>query len=98
MLFWFPVMTLMVEAVRVIEMRLQMIVPGKGTSDEMFLMVTEKLDAMGQAKAIVIPGGNPSLIIDISQDYRSECRAVIRHLRLSLSRPCGPHYLPHPQP
>jgi hypothetical protein len=43
MLFWFPVMTLMVEAARVIEMRLQMIALGKGTSDEMFLMVTEKL-------------------------------------------------------
>ena len=57
MLFWFPVMTLMVEAARVIEMRLQMIALGQGTSDEMFLMVTEKVDAMEQAKKIIVRGG-----------------------------------------
>jgi hypothetical protein len=64
MLFWFPMMTLMVEAWRVIEMRLQMIALGKSTSDEMFLMVTEKLDVMAQAKKIIIRGGDPSLVID----------------------------------
>jgi hypothetical protein len=57
-------MTLMVEAARVIEMRLQMIALGKGSSDEMFLIVTEKLDAMGQAKKIIVRGGDPSLVVD----------------------------------
>ena len=73
MLFWFPAMTLMVETMRV--MHLQMIALGKGTSDEMFLMVTEKLDAMEQAKAI--RGGDPSLIID---NYRKIIAANIARL------------------
>ena len=75
MLFWFPAMTLMVETMRV--MHLQMIALGKGTSDEMFLMVTEKLDAIEQAKAIVIRGGDPSLIID---NYRKIIAANIARL------------------
>jgi hypothetical protein len=51
-------------AARVIEMRFRMIAIGKAPRLEMFFMVTEKLDAMTQAKAIVIRGGDPSLIID----------------------------------
>jgi hypothetical protein len=77
MLFWFPVMTLMVEAARIIEMRLRMIAVGKGTSDETFLMVTEKPDAMAQAKVIVIRGGNPSFIID---NYRKIVAANVARL------------------
>lgn len=42
MLFWYPVLTLLADAIRVIEMQLQLIALGKGTSDEMFLMVTEE--------------------------------------------------------
>jgi hypothetical protein len=63
MLFWFPAMTLMVEASRVIEIRLRSIALGRSTSDEMFLMVTEKIDAMKEARAIIIRGGDPSLVI-----------------------------------
>jgi hypothetical protein len=37
---------------------------GKSTPDEMFLMVSEKMNAMGEARAIIIRGGNPSLVID----------------------------------
>jgi hypothetical protein len=77
MLFWFPVMTLMVEAARVIEMRLQMIALGQGTSDEMFLMVTEKVDAMEQAKKIIVRGGDPSLVVD---HYRSIVAANVARL------------------
>ena len=44
-------------------MRFQSIALGKGTSDEMFLMVTEKLDAMAEARAIILRGGDPSIII-----------------------------------
>jgi hypothetical protein len=77
MLFWFPAMTLMVEAARVIEMRLRMIALGKSTPDEMFLMVTEKLDAMEKAKAIMIRGGDPALIID---NYRKIIAANVARL------------------
>jgi hypothetical protein len=75
--FWFPVMTLMVEAARVIEIRLQMIALGKSTPDEMFLMVTEKLAAMEKAKAIIIRGGDPALIID---NYRKIVAANVAGL------------------
>jgi hypothetical protein len=77
MLFWFPVMTLMVEAARVIEMRLQMIALGKGTSEEMLLMVTEKVEAMKQAKRIIVRGGDPSLVID---HYRKIVAANVARL------------------
>ena len=63
MLSWFTVITLMVEAARVIEMRLRLIALGRGTADEMFLMVTEKVKALEEAGAIVLRG-NPSLVID----------------------------------
>jgi hypothetical protein len=64
MLSWFTVITLMVEAARVIEMRLRLIALGRGTADEMFLMVTEKIKALEEAGVIILRGGNPSLVID----------------------------------
>ena len=45
-------MTLMVEAKRVIELRLRLIVLGRSTPDEIFLMVTEKIDALEQANSV----------------------------------------------
>lgn len=59
MLSLFPMITLMTDAARVIEIRLRMMALGKSTTDEMFLMVTEKIKAMEQAKTIIIRGGNP---------------------------------------
>jgi hypothetical protein len=64
MLSLFPIMTLMMDAARVIEIRLRMMALGKSTPDEMLLMETEKINAMEEAKAILIGGGSPSLIID----------------------------------
>ena len=64
MLSLFPVMTLMMNAARVIEIRLRMMAFGKSTPDELFLMMSEKMNAMAEAKAIIIRGGNPSLVID----------------------------------
>ncbi len=64
MLFFFPMMKLMAEAAKVIEIRLQLMALGKSTADEIFLMVTEKIDAMEQAKTIIIRGGDPSLVIE----------------------------------
>ena len=57
-------MTLMVEAKRVIELRLRLIVLGRSTPDAIFLMVSEKIDALEQATSVIIRGGDPSLIID----------------------------------
>ena len=64
MFIWFSTMTLMVEATRVIELRLRLIVLGRSTPDEIFLMVTEKIDAFEQAKSVIIGGGDTSRIID----------------------------------
>jgi hypothetical protein len=63
MLFLFPLMTLMADAGRVIEIRLRMMALGKSTPDELFLMVTEKIEAMEQAKKIIVRGGDPALVI-----------------------------------
>jgi hypothetical protein len=49
MLFWYLMLTLMADAIRVIEMWLQLIALGKGTSDEI---------------AIILRGGDPSIIIE----------------------------------
>ena len=64
MLLLFPLMTLMVDAARVIEIRLRMMAYGKSAPNEMFLMVTEKIEAMEQAKRIIIRGGDPALVIE----------------------------------
>jgi hypothetical protein len=60
-----------------------MIALGKGTSDVMFLMGIQKLDAMEQAKAIEIRGGDPSYHRQLSRACRSEYRALARHLKQS---------------
>ena len=77
MFIWFSTMTLMVEATRVIELRLQLIAIGRSTPDEIFLMVTEKIDAFEQAKSLIIRGGDPSLIID---NYRKIVAANVARL------------------
>jgi hypothetical protein len=59
----FSFMTLMADAGRVIEIRLRMMALGRSTPAEMFLMVSEKMHAMEQAKAIIARGGNPALVI-----------------------------------
>ena len=60
----FSLMTLMADAARVIEIRLQMMALGAATPDEMFLMVIEKLEAMQHAKSIVNQGGDLALVVD----------------------------------
>ena len=64
MLMFSPLMTLMADAARVIEIRIRMMALGQSTPAEMFLMVSEKMNAMEQAKAIIARGGNPSLVIE----------------------------------
>ena len=64
MLMFFPLMTLMADAARVIEIRVMMMAFGQGTPGEMLLMVSEKMNALEQAQAIIVRGGNPSLVIE----------------------------------
>ena len=59
----FSLMTLMADAGRVIEIRIRMMALGRSTPAKMFLMVSEKMHAMEEAKAIIARGGNPALVI-----------------------------------
>ena len=77
MFIWFSTMTLMVEATRVIELRLRLMALGRSTPDEIFRMVTEKIDALEQAKLVISSGGNPSRIID---NYRKIVAANVARL------------------
>ena len=63
MLSLFPLMTLMADASRVIEIRFRMMALGQSSPGEMFLMVSEKMNAMEEARAIIARGGNSSLVI-----------------------------------
>jgi hypothetical protein len=64
MLMLFPLMTLMADAARIIEIRVRMMALGQSTPTEMFLMVSEKMNALEEAQAIIARGGNPSLVIE----------------------------------
>lgn len=77
MLMLFPMMTLMMDAARVIEIRVRMIALGQSTPTEMFLMVSEKMHALEQAQAIIARGGNPSLVI---QNYHRIVAANVARL------------------
>ena len=57
MLIWLSMVTLIADAILVIDLRVRQIAAGKGTPDGLFLMVTEKLNAATEARAIVLRGG-----------------------------------------
>ena len=71
MLFLYPMLTLMIDALNVIDMRVRLIAAGKSTSDEIFLMVNEKVEALEEARAILMRGGDATQIID---NYRKISR------------------------
>ncbi|WP_249133915.1 hypothetical protein [Bradyrhizobium japonicum] len=77
MFFWYPVLTLMIDAMQVIDMRLKLIASGKGSSEEMFLMVNEKVDALAEARNILVRGGNSQHVID---NYRKIVAANVVRL------------------
>ena len=81
MLLFFPLMTLLADAARVIEMRLRMMALGQSTPGEMILMVSEKMNALEEARAIIARGGDPSLVI---ANYQKIVAANVA--RLSASR------------
>jgi hypothetical protein len=64
MLFWYSALILVADALQVMDMRLRQIAAGNGTSEEMFLMVTEKLDAAAEARTIFVRGGDCSHVLD----------------------------------
>ena len=75
----FSLMTLMADAARVIEIRLRMMALGTSTPAEMFLMVSEKMNAMEEAKAIIARSGNPvACNRKLPEDCRGECRTIVR--------------------
>jgi hypothetical protein len=77
MIFWYPLLMLMADVLQVIEMRIRLVALGKGTSDEMFLMVTEKIEALDNARAILIRGGDPAHVLD---NYRKRVAANVARL------------------
>jgi hypothetical protein len=77
MIFWYPLLMLMADVLQVIEMRIRLVALGKGTSDEMFLMVTEKIEALDNARAILIRGGDPARVLD---NYRKIVAANVARL------------------
>jgi hypothetical protein len=77
MIFWYPLLMLMADVLQVIEMRIRLVALGKGTSDEMFLMVTEKIEALDNARAILIRGGDPARVLD---NYRKIVPANVARL------------------
>jgi hypothetical protein len=71
----FSLITLMADASRVIELRLRMMALGTATPDEMLLMVTEKIEAMHHAGAIIVGGGNASHVVD------NYCKVVAANIK-----------------
>lgn len=74
-------LTLMIDAVNVANMRLRLIAAGKRTSDEIFLMVNEKVGALEETRAILLRGGDANQIID---NYRKIVAANAARLSLGL--------------
>ncbi|MFK4522936.1 hypothetical protein ABIF90_000917 [Bradyrhizobium japonicum] len=77
MLLWYPALILMADALQVMDMRIRQIAAGNGTSEEMFLMVTEKLDAAAEARTIFVRGGDYSHVLD---HYRKIVAANVERL------------------
>ena len=77
MLMLFPMMTLMMDASRVIEIRLRMMALGRSTPNEMLLMVAEKISALEEARVIIARGGNSSHVI---QNYQKIVGANVARL------------------
>jgi hypothetical protein len=64
MFFLFPMLTLIIDSLNVIDMRLRLIAAGKSTCAEMLLMVNEKVDALEEARVILMRGGDADQILD----------------------------------
>jgi hypothetical protein len=67
----------MADAFQVMESRLRQIAAGNGTPDEMFLMVTEMLNAAAEARSSFIRGGDCGHVLD---HYRKIVTANVERL------------------
>ena len=77
MLLWHSAMMLALDAAMVMDMRLRMMASGRGSVPEAFLMVSEKFDALEDARRILARGGNPAHVID---NYRKIVTANVVRL------------------
>ena len=50
-------MTLMADALQMVDIRLRQLIAGEGTPTDVFLMVTEKMDAAAEARTIFLRSG-----------------------------------------
>jgi len=64
MLVWYSMMTLMADALQVVDLRLRQMAAGKGTSDEVFLMVAETIDAAAGARTVFLRSGDCNQVVD----------------------------------
>ena len=64
MLFAYPMLSLMTDTMNVIDMRLRLIAAGKATSEEIFLMINEKVNALEEARVILMRGGDAAHVVD----------------------------------
>ena len=71
MLFAYPMLSLMMDALNVIDMRLRLIAAGKSTSEEMFLMFNEKVNALEEARVILMRGGDAARVLDLYRNIVS---------------------------
>jgi len=62
-LVWYSMMTLMADALQVVDMRLRQIAAA-GTADEVFLRVAEKIDAAAEARTIFLRSGDCNQVVD----------------------------------
>ena len=77
MLFWYSGRMLALDTVAVIEKRMQLMARGKCTWDEFTLMFAEKLEAVADARTIILGGGHPNLVMD---NYRKIVAANVVRL------------------
>lgn len=77
MFVWYSALILMSDALQVMDMRFRQLAAGNVTSDEMSLMVTEKLDAAAEARTIFVRGGDCSHVL---AHYRKVVAADIEQL------------------
>jgi hypothetical protein len=76
-MFVFSTLALLAEASRVIELRLRLMASGNASSQEMLLMLTEKIHAMEHAGRILARGGSLGAVIE---NYRRIVSANVERL------------------
>jgi hypothetical protein len=79
----FSFMMLMADAARVVDIRLRMMAFGESIPAELLLMVSKKMNAMGEAKAIIARGGNPLVLVENYQKIVAAKVARLSALKMS---------------